>query len=65
MSIRVDQGDWQTLPLTETDELAEPLWTERKFELKNLTGHQAQLQIKITGSPAARIVAGDFGAGIF
>lgn len=64
MSISVDGGAWQALPLAAVEQLAYPLWTERKHELAGLTGTTARLRITGTGGPSARLIIGDLGAGI-
>ena len=64
MSISVDGGAWQALPLAAVEQLAYPLWTERKYQLTGLTGTTARLRITGTGGPSARLIIGDLGAGI-
>lgn len=65
MAYSIDLGAWQDLPLTETEQLAFPLWTERKHQKTNLSGQTVRFKITATGGPAARVVAGNFGVGIF
>lgn len=65
MDYSVDSGAFVSLPLAATEQLAFPLWSERKFEKSALSGQNIRLKIKATGDPAARVVAGDFGTGIF
>ncbi|SMD18104.1 DUF4815 domain-containing protein [Rhizobium sp. RU36D] len=65
MHYAIDGGAWTSLPLDDTQALAFPLWTERKHEATGLTGSTARLRITATGGPAARVVIGDLGAGIF
>ncbi|CCF19170.1 conserved protein of unknown function [Pseudorhizobium banfieldiae] len=65
MDYSIDDGPWVTLPLDETEALAFPLWVERKHEETGLTGTTARLRITGTGGPAARLIVGDLGAGIF
>ncbi|MFC5760521.1 DUF4815 domain-containing protein [Rhizobium sp. GCM10022189] len=65
MAYSIDGGAFVALPLIGTDPLAFPLWTEKKFEATALTGVQARLKISATGGPDARLMIGDFGAGIF
>ncbi|WP_455481294.1 DUF4815 domain-containing protein [Bartonella sp. B12(2025)] len=64
MDIQFDDGAFIPLKLEETEQLAEPLWVERKFISDNKTAKQARLKLTLTGSPAARSVVSDFGAGI-
>ncbi len=64
MDIQFDDGDFIPLKLEETEQLSEPLWTERKFISDNKTAKQARLKFTLTGSPAARSMVRDFGAGI-
>ncbi|WP_336288655.1 DUF4815 domain-containing protein [Bartonella sp. CB60] len=64
MDIQFDDGDFIPLKLEETEQLSEPLWTERKFISDNKTTKQARLKLTLTGSPAARSMVRDFGAGI-
>ncbi|EJF80594.1 hypothetical protein MCS_00941, partial [Bartonella doshiae NCTC 12862 = ATCC 700133] len=52
------------LTLEETEQLSEPLWTERKFISSDKTAKQARLKLTLTGGPAARSMVCDFGAGI-
>ncbi|ASS56886.1 DUF4815 domain-containing protein [Rhizobium leguminosarum] len=65
MSYSKDGGAFAALPLVDTDPLAFPLWTEKKFEATGQTGVQVRLKITATGGPDARLAIGDFGAGIF
>jgi len=65
MDFSIDGGAWTSLPLAETEALAFALWTERKFEVTGQTGTLVRLRVTGTGGPAARIILGDFGAGIF
>ncbi len=65
MHYSIDGGAWTALPLTVTEALAFPLWTERKHQVASVTGVQVRLRLTGTGGPAARLIIGDFGAGIF
>jgi hypothetical protein len=65
VSISKDGGAFQNLALVDTDALAFPLWTERKYEITNQTGTLVRLRLVATGGPAARLIIGDYGAGIF
>lgn len=65
MAYSIDGGAFTALPLDEVEALTYPLWTERKYEEMPLTGTNIRLKITATGGPAARVLAGDFGAGIF
>lgn len=65
MEYSIDGGGFASLPLAQTEQLSFPLWSERKFEKEALSGQNIRLKIKATGGPAARVVAGDFGTGIF
>lgn len=64
LALQKDGGAWTNLPLVETVALAQPLWTERKYELTGQTATLARLRISGTGGPAARLIVGDLGAGI-
>ncbi|WP_455474733.1 DUF4815 domain-containing protein [Bartonella sp. B30(2025)] len=64
MEIQFDDGAFIPLTLEETEQLAEPLWTERKFISDNKTAKQARLKFTLTGGPASRSMVRDFGAGI-
>ncbi|OCP17431.1 MULTISPECIES: DUF4815 domain-containing protein [unclassified Ensifer] len=61
----IDGGAWQSLPLASTEALSFPLWTERKYQASPVSGGQVRLKITATGGPSARLIAGDFGAGVF
>ncbi|KAB1087354.1 DUF4815 domain-containing protein [Neorhizobium galegae] len=65
MDYRKDGGAWTALPFVSAEALAFPLWTERKHEIAGQTGTLVQLRITGTGGPAARLIIGDLGAGIF
>jgi len=65
MDYSKDGGPWTTLPFVSADALAFPLWTERKHEVTGQTGTTVRLRITATGGPAARLIIGDLGAGIF
>ncbi|MDR6431307.1 DUF4815 domain-containing protein [Brucella pseudogrignonensis] len=65
MEYSIDGGDFTDLPLSETEQLSFPLWSERKFQATGLSGQNIRLKIKATGGPASRLVAGDFGTGVF
>ncbi|KEG17042.1 DUF4815 domain-containing protein [Bartonella bacilliformis] len=64
MEMQLDDGAFTELKLEEIEQLAEPLWTERKFMSSDKTAKQARLKLTLTGGPAARSMASDFGAGI-
>lgn len=64
VEISKDGGAWTSLPLDETEALAFPLWTERKYELTGQTGDLVRLRITGTGGPASRLIVGDLGASI-
>ncbi|WP_375618475.1 DUF4815 domain-containing protein [Bartonella sp. AC134YNZD] len=64
LEMQLDDGDFSPLTLEETEQLAEPLWTERKFISSDKTAKQARLKLTLTGGPAARSMVSDFGAGI-
>ncbi|APO76114.1 hypothetical protein AM571_CH03320 [Rhizobium etli 8C-3] len=65
MAFAKDGGAFANLPLVDTDALAFPLWTEKRYEATGQTGTLVRLKISATGGPAARLIIGDFGAGIF
>ncbi|UNF49889.1 DUF4815 domain-containing protein [Bartonella krasnovii] len=64
LEMQLDDGTFVPLKLDETEQLAEPLWTERKFVSSDKTARQARLKLTLTGGPAARSMVCDFGAGI-
>ncbi|ALE02862.1 DUF4815 domain-containing protein [Bartonella ancashensis] len=64
MEMQLDDGAFTELKLEEIEQLAEPLWTERKFMSPDQAAKQARLKITLMGGPAARSMASDFGAGI-
>ncbi|WP_375674114.1 DUF4815 domain-containing protein [Bartonella sp. AA18HLJMS] len=64
LEMQLDDGAFTPLKLEETEQLAEPLWTERKFVSSDKTAKQARLKLTLTGGPAARSMVCDFGAGI-
>ncbi|WP_375674227.1 DUF4815 domain-containing protein [Bartonella sp. AA18HLJMS] len=64
LEMQLDDGAFVPLKLDETEQLAEPLWTERKFVSSDKTAKQARLKLTLTGGPAARSMVSDFGAGI-
>ncbi|WP_375654006.1 DUF4815 domain-containing protein [Bartonella sp. AP19HLJMH] len=64
LEMQLDDGAFVPLTLEETEQLSEPLWTERKFISGDKTAKQARLKLTLTGGPAARSMVRDFGAGI-
>ncbi|WP_375612350.1 DUF4815 domain-containing protein [Bartonella sp. AA9NXGY] len=62
--MQLDDGGFTPLKLDETEQLTEPLWTERKFISGDKTAKQARLKLTLTGGPSARSMVSDFGAGI-
>ncbi|EJF87185.1 DUF4815 domain-containing protein [Bartonella rattimassiliensis] len=64
LEMQLDDGTFVPLKLDETEQLSEPLWTERKFISGDKTAKQARLKLTLTGGPAARSMVSDFGAGI-
>ncbi|EJF95945.1 DUF4815 domain-containing protein [Bartonella taylorii] len=64
LEMQLDDGAFVPLTLDETEQLTEPLWTERKFVSSDKTAKQARLKLTLTGGPAARSMVSDFGAGI-
>ncbi|WP_208435035.1 DUF4815 domain-containing protein [Bartonella phoceensis] len=64
LEMQLDDGTFVPLKLDETEQLSEPLWTERKFISGDKTARQARLKLTLTGGPAARSMVCDFGAGI-
>ncbi|WP_019221560.1 DUF4815 domain-containing protein [Bartonella senegalensis] len=64
LEMQLDDGTFVPLKLDETEQLSEPLLTERKFISGDKTGRQARLKLTLTGGPAARSMVCDFGAGI-
>ncbi|TCR07268.1 DUF4815 domain-containing protein [Neorhizobium sp. JUb45] len=61
----IDGGAFTNLPLASTEALAFPLWVENKYQVASITGLKVRLRITATGGPSARVILGDFGAGIF
>lgn len=57
-------GNWQELPLIDTEQLTYPQWVERKNSATNIRAHQGRLKITGTGGPSARLIVGDLGAAI-
>lgn len=64
LEMQLDDGSFSPLELDETEQLSEPLWTERKFISDDKSAQQARLKLTLTGGPAARSMVCDFGAGI-
>lgn len=64
MAYSVDGAAFIDVPVADIDPLSFPLWTERKYEKTPLTGTNIRLKLTGTGGPAARLIIGDFGAGI-
>ncbi|WP_375700965.1 DUF4815 domain-containing protein [Bartonella sp. AA23NXGY] len=64
LEMQLDDGGFTPLKLDETEQLTEPLWTERKFISGDKTAKQARLKLTLTGGPSARSMVSDFGAGI-
>ncbi|UNE54396.1 DUF4815 domain-containing protein [Bartonella machadoae] len=64
LEMQLDDGAFTPLTLEETEQLTEPLWTERKFISHDQTAKQARLKLTLTGGPSARSMLRDFGAGI-
>uniref|UniRef100_UPI0035CF8F22 DUF4815 domain-containing protein n=1 Tax=Bartonella sp. CL63NXGY TaxID=3243538 RepID=UPI0035CF8F22 len=64
LEMQLDDGAFVPLTLEETEQLSEPLWTERKFVSSDKGAKQARLKLTLTGGPAARSMVRDFGAGI-
>ncbi|WP_375706315.1 hypothetical protein, partial [Bartonella sp. AA2SXKL] len=64
LEMQLDDGAFVPLKLDETEQLAEPLWTERKFNSGDKGAKQARLKLTLTGGPSARSMVRDFGAGI-
>ncbi|MDM9647758.1 DUF4815 domain-containing protein [Rhizobium sp. S163] len=64
MSYSVDGGAFVNVPVTSIEALAYPLWSERKHEKTGLNGTNIRLKLTGTGGPDARLIIGDFGAGI-
>ncbi|WP_019222497.1 DUF4815 domain-containing protein [Bartonella rattaustraliani] len=64
LEMQLDDGAFLPLKLDETEQLPEPLWTERKFISSDRGAKQARLKLTLTGGPSARSMVRDFGAGI-
>lgn len=64
LSVEYDEADddWTAMTLDETDPLAFPLWTDRKYSAAGITATEGRLRITGTGGPAARLVVGNLGA---
>lgn len=65
MSYSIDGGAFVDLPFVSAEQLSYALWTERKHQKSSLSGTNIRLKFSVTGGPAARVLLGDFGAGIF
>lgn len=64
-SLSIDGGPFVNLPLIDSEQLAFPLWVDRKHELTGQTGTTCRLKLRGTGGPASRLVAGHFSAAVF
>ncbi|WP_375636830.1 DUF4815 domain-containing protein, partial [Bartonella sp. OC42QHQL] len=51
LEMQLDDGAFTPLTLEETEQLAEPLWTERKFISGDKGAKQARLKLTLTGGP--------------
>lgn len=64
MRAQVDNGAWVPVPLDATELSPDPVWVEQQHRLANINGAKMRIEIKLTGGPAARPRAADFGLGV-
>ncbi|WEK04566.1 MAG: DUF4815 domain-containing protein [Candidatus Devosia phytovorans] len=64
MRAQVDDGDFEPVPLDATELSPDPAWIEQQHRLDGLSGNTMRIEIKLTGGPAARPRAADFGLGV-
>ncbi|KFL31739.1 virulence protein [Devosia riboflavina] len=61
---QVDGGAWSTSAVTATELSPDPTWVEHEHKIEGISGDLMRIEIKLTGGPAARPRAADFGIGI-
>lgn len=64
MRYQLDDGAFEPVPLAATELSPQPEWVEQIHRLAGLTGNSMRIEIKLTGGPAARPRAADFGLGV-
>ncbi|MFC6447161.1 DUF4815 domain-containing protein [Shinella zoogloeoides] len=64
-SLSIDGGPFVNMPVVDNEQLAFPLWVDRKHELTGQTGTACRLKLVGTGGPASRLVAGHYSAAVF
>ncbi len=57
-------GVWDDLELGATELSPDPAWVERNYRANSISGSTMRIEIKLTGGPAARPRAADFGLGV-
>ncbi len=57
-------GVWDDLDLDATELSPDPAWVERNYRANAISGTSMRIEIKLTGGPAARPRAADFGLGV-
>ena len=65
VGLSIDDGPFVAMPVAENEQLAFPLWVDRKHELTGQTGTTCRLKLTGTGGPASRLVAGHYSAAVF
>lgn len=63
MEYDLADDDWQTMPLEATEISPDPAWVERNYRIGSLSAPLMRFKLTLTGGPAARPRAADFGAG--
>jgi hypothetical protein len=64
MRAQIDGGSWVSVPLVATELSPLPEWVEQNHRLGSLAGETMRIEIELTGGPAARPRAADFGLGV-
>lgn len=64
MRAQIDDGAWVAVPLEATEVSPLPEWVEQNHRLGSLAGSTMRIEIELTGGPAARPRAADFGLGV-
>ncbi|MGB3338713.1 MAG: DUF4815 domain-containing protein, partial [Devosia sp.] len=63
MEYDLADDDWSDIPLTATEISPDPAWVERNHRIGSLSADLMRVKITLTGGPAARPRAADFGLG--
>ncbi|HEV7293108.1 MAG TPA: DUF4815 domain-containing protein [Devosia sp.] len=64
MAYQIDNGAFLPLPLEATEISPDPAWVEQNHREDSIAGTQMRIRITLTGGPAARPRASDFGLGV-